>query len=108
MKTSIDKFYIDNFPDGEEIPHKPFVYIRWTDACSDAHGWKSEEDAIEWANGVQWLVETAGWIIKETREYILIAQQRGDWISADDYQYANFMKIPKTWVKLRVDLTKHI
>jgi len=84
------------------------VYIRWTDACSDTQGWKSELAALDWSNGVQWLVETVGWVLKETREFILIAQQRGDCLQADDYQYANLMKIPKTWIKLRVDLTEHI
>lgn len=107
MSRRLPTVNLEDIEEGD-IPHKPFVYIRWTDACSDCHGWKDEESAIEWANGVQWLVETSGWIIKETKEYILIAQQRGDWNERDDYQYANLMKIPKTWIKLRIDLTKHI
>jgi hypothetical protein len=90
------------------MKHK-LIYIRWCDACSDTTGWKNLEDAIEWANGVRWLVETTGWVIKETKEYILLAQQRGDWtLENPTYQYANFMKIPKTWIKLRIDLSKHI
>jgi hypothetical protein len=84
------------------------VYIRWCDACSDTGGWKDLEESVAWANGVKWLVETTGWILKENKEYLLIAQQRGDWNGGDDYQYANFMKIPKTWIKLRIDMTKHI
>ena len=86
-----------------------FVYIRWVDACSDASGWMELEDAIKWANGTKYLVETSGWILKENKEYLLIAQQRGDWSLEDPtYQYANLMRIPKTWIKLRIDLTKHI
>jgi hypothetical protein len=85
------------------------VYIRWHDACSDTHGWKEYEEALKWADGTQYIVETCGWILKENKEYLLIAQQRGDWtLDNPTYQYANLMRIPKTWIKMRIDLTKHI
>jgi hypothetical protein len=86
-----------------------FVYIRWVDACSHNSGWVTYEDAVKWADGTQYLAETSGWVIRENKRYILLAQQRGDWTLDDPtYQYANLMRIPKTWIKLRVDLTKHI
>lgn len=85
------------------------VYIRWVDACSDCNGWKDSDEALKWANGTQYIVETFGWILKENKEYILIAQQRGDWtIENQTYQYANLMRIPKPWVRLRIDMTKYI
>lgn len=90
--------------DGEELP---FVFIRWCDAMSHTDEWKFADQLVEWANGIEWLVETTGWILKENASYILIAAQRGA-LNDGEYQYAMVMKIPKTWVKLRVDLTNHI
>jgi hypothetical protein len=98
---------LDNeFEDDGEEP-MPFVMIRWCDAMSHTDEWKYQDDLIEWANGIEWLVETTGWILKECKEYILIAGQRGA-LNDGEYQYAMVMKIPKTWIKLRVDLTNSI
>lgn len=86
---------------------RPMVYVRWCDAVSNANGWSSEEEAIDWAESVEWLTETVGWIMKETKEYLLIASQRGAYKDCL-YDYGMLLKIPKTWIKLRVELTEHI
>lgn len=96
------------FDDDQEEAPMPMVYVRWTDAISNTHGWMQLEDAIDWAAGVEWLVETVGWVLKETKEFLLIGAQRGEFIPGEGYQYGLLQKIPKTWIKLRVDLTEHI
>ncbi len=96
---------IDDIEEGEEP--MPFVMIRWCDAVSSPEGWKYQDQYVEWANGIEWLVETTGWILRETKEYIMLAGQRGC-LKDNEYQYGMVMKIPKTWVKLRVDLTDKI
>lgn len=99
------KVYMEDLEEGEAP--MPMVYIRWTDAVSHEEGWKTQDQYIDWAKGVEWLVETVGWILKETKEYILLAAQRGSYIDGE-YNYALVIKIPKTWIKVRVDLTEHI
>ena len=83
------------------------IYIEWSDAIANAV-WRSEEEAEEWANDAKWHIKSVGWLIKETDEYIALALSEKE---EDDYsvkQYANLQKIPKTWIKNRIDLTKHI
>ena len=96
------------FEDEEETPPMPLVYIRWCDAITSKEGWDYQENYVAWAKDVYWLVETVGWLLEETREHLLIAAQRGDYQGEAEYQYGLVIKIPKTWIKLRVDLTQHI
>ena len=102
---SLPIFSLEDIEEGD--PPMPFVLIRWCDALSHTDEWHDEDFYIDWANGIEWLIETTGWILKETKEYILLAAQRGN-LTDGEYQYSMVMKIPKTWIKLRIDLTEHI
>ena len=83
------------------------VYIEWGDALANAN-WFTTEEAVRWAEESSWLIREVGWVMKETRDYIVLAST---WKPEDDWteeQVKLLQKIPKTWVKTRVELSKYI
>ena len=76
--------------------NKKLVYIEWGDAISNT-GWMSEKEAIEWADSSDWIVKNVGWILKENKDYILLASK----FSEGSEEYGLLHKIPKTWIKVR-------
>ena len=72
------------------------VYLEWGDAISNT-GWMSKEDALEWGEEQHWLVKNVGWLLKETKDYILLAAKYSD----GSGEYGLLHKIPKTWIKRR-------
>jgi len=48
------------------------VYIKWIDAMADNSGWKTIEDAVEWAETVPIEIDEVGYILEENEEYILL------------------------------------
>lgn len=87
---------------------KKLIYIEWDDAANGNPHWLTLEEVIEWAEEAEWLVKQTGWIVKETKEYILLSSGLQ---TADDYSKSNYlgaMRIPKCCIKKRIDLTKHI
>lgn len=83
------------------------IYIEWCDAMSSQTTWMSLEEAIEWADNKNWVVSSGGYLIKETDEYLLISREICTY-DKDDTQLGGVLKIPKTWIRKRIDLTKHI
>jgi len=73
------------------------VMIVWCDAFS-APGWMTPDEAVAHVEATDWEVTEVGWILKETKEYILIA---GQW---NGQMFGNFTKIPKTWIRKRAPL----
>lgn len=69
--------------------------------------WTSVEETIKWADNEDWLVTQVGFIIKETKEYLLIASKRASY-DKDNPEYGGIMKIPSTWIRKRVNLQEHI
>lgn len=53
------------------------IYIEWYDAMVNLSSWITQEEAIEWAENGEGLVKQVGWVIKETKSYILIASRLG-------------------------------
>ena len=79
------------------------IYLEWADAHVIA-GWSNAEETKDWCKNADWYIKTAGWLVEETKEHIVIAE---DWKVGDDYteeQFCNLHKIPKTWVKNRKNL----
>ena len=73
------------------------IYVKWCDANSNAE-WFSIDEAKEWGQSEEWEVESVGFLIEETEEYILIAQRlSGDVCGA-------LLKIPTTWIRERKEL----
>jgi len=83
------------------------IYIEWCDAIEAQKTWQSLEEIKEWADTNNWIVCEVGYLIKETKEYILIAN-RASLYDEDEPTYAGVMKIPFTWIKKRIDLTNSI
>lgn len=75
------------------------IYIEWCDAISNT-GWMSLDEVLKWGNDEAWIVKNVGWLLKETREYLLLAAKYSD----GSEEYGLLHKIPKTWIKKRVNL----
>lgn len=82
-------------------------YIKWCDATSKFESWMTLDESIEWADNENWTVDIVGWVLKETKEYILIASKKGqDPADGDEWvtQYGQVFKIPKTWIRERQEI----
>jgi len=84
------------------------IYIEWCDAIASGLEWADSEVVKDWGKKSQWVVKEMGWLIEETKEYIVIASV---WKPEDelcDDQFKHLMKIPKTWIKRRIDLSEAV
>jgi hypothetical protein len=72
------------------------VYVEWCDAVANT-GWASLRDALEWGKETVWMVRQCGWVLDETKEYILLGSRNQDSLE----EWGNLQKIPKTWIKKR-------
>lgn len=80
------------------------VYVEWCDAISHDAGWTDQEEILRWAENDNWIVKEVGFIIKETKEYILLTSKIGDYADNEQIQYSQCMKIPKTWIIKRQEI----
>jgi len=78
----------------------PLIYLDWCDAMANISSWTTEDDAIEWAENGEGLVKQVGWLIKETKNYLLIADRLGH-INSGSTDLGGVFKIPTRWVKKR-------
>lgn len=82
------------------------VYIEWCDAIASGLEWADAEVVKDWGKKSEWVVREMGWLVGETKEYLVIASV---WKPEDELcveQFKHLMKIPKTWVRRRIDLTE--
>lgn len=78
----------------------PLVYIEWCDAVANgSNPWLLKEEAIQWGENENWVIRQAGYIIKETKQYILIASKYNP--QDDEDRFSELTKIPKTWIRTR-------
>lgn len=83
------------------------VYLEWCDATSNA-GWFDKDELEAWSEQTTWIIKEAGWLIKETKKYLVFAngwKPDDGWV---DEKYVGVHKIPKTWVLNRKDLSRYI
>lgn len=83
------------------------VYLQWLDATSPVEGsWWSEEEALNWASNDDYWVEEVGWILKETKEYILFCSKKSTTTNRVNniVQYGNLLRVPKPWIRKRKTL----
>ena len=82
------------------------IYIEWADATSPQEGWWTEERTKEWAHNESYCITQVGWVIEETKEYLLLSSQKNHTAngSSMDTHYAHIVKIPKTWIRKRKTL----
>lgn len=85
------------------------IYLEWEDAVSNEEvSWKIIEEAKNWAKEREWLVKQCGWLIEENKKYIVLASRMEP---GNENSYASvglLQKVPKTWIRKRVDLTNYI
>ena len=82
------------------------VYLEWEDATAQA-GWYTKTKMAKWAKEANMTISQVGWIYEENKTHIVIVCR----LSLDDEgigMYGNLQKIPKTWIRKRIDLSKHI
>lgn len=75
------------------------TYIEWCDAHTNA-GWFSRPEAEEWMK-CEWIVQEAGWIIEENKEFIVFATSYKPADEWTDEKFCSLHKIPKTWIRKR-------
>ena len=74
------------------------VYKKWIDAMADDIGWKTTEDAVDWGENVNCIVEELGYVVDETNNYLLLASKvNGDMVSG-------LMVVPKKYIIETIDL----
>ena len=83
------------------------IYIEWHDAFSHT-GWMDKNNVEKIADHEEYIVKQVGWLFKETkREIVLVSQYKPEDVR-DDELFGSIQKIPKTWIRKRVNLTKYI
>lgn len=82
------------------------IYIEWCDATSNENAWRTVDEAIEWANNENWVVKNMGWLIKKTKEYVLITTKMSDENDWSEMQVGSIFKIPTTWIR-KLQYMKH-
>lgn len=77
----------------------PLVYIEWHDAVG-SEAWGSEESILIWGERYSdWKIFEVGWLLKKTKDYILIASRYNE-SSEKEAQWGQVQKIPRTWCKV--------
>lgn len=85
------------------------IYIEWCDAINDTPNWMPLKDAIEWADNEDWVIKQSAFLLKETDEYLLLCSKiNPHYHSEDEVRVDSLLKLPKTWVRKRVDLSEFI
>lgn len=84
----------------------PAIYIEWCDAMTNDSSWINMNTAIDWAQNEDWVIKQIGFVLKETKEYILITSKVNPQRDGD-IRVDGTIKIPKTWVRKRksIDLS---
>lgn len=82
------------------------IYIEWEDSINSTE-WMNLDKVLEWEKEDHNLVKQIGWLIKETKRHIVIASKMNEWLKYET-DYGSLQKIPKTWIRKRIDLTKHL
>lgn len=82
--------------------------IGWADAIENLDGWHSEREAKQWAKEDDWIVHQVGWILKETKSYILLTNKMNQASCGRDSSFGGLFKIPKPWILYCVDLNQEI
>lgn len=89
------------------------IYFEWADATHPVdNSWYESGELKKWAREDSYWVKQCGWIIEENKEYILIASQIAETSSLSsekkNIMLAQYIKIPKTWIKNRIELNNHV
>lgn len=82
------------------------IYIEWHDAFASG-GWYDKDQLDNWKQG-DWIVKQVGWLYEETNKQIILASRYSPPDQDGIEQYGQLQKIPKTWIRKRIDLSKYV
>ena len=74
------------------------IYLEWADACSAPDKWMPDEELEDWAENGGWLVKQVGFIIKETKRFIVVSAMKVDESKYSQGFHGHIHKIPKGWI----------
>lgn len=86
---------------------KEIVYIEWCDAMINQSSWMSFKKTKKWADTENWTVSSIGFLLEETKEYILLANKIS-FYDKNNPDVGGIIKIPATWIRKRVNLMRYI
>jgi hypothetical protein len=88
---------------------KKLVYLEWADATSPEINWMSLQEALDWSSNESYWVCEVGFVLEENKKFLLFASGMSvtKRVNCVD-QYKHITKIPKTWIRKRIDLTKYV
>lgn len=81
----------------------PLIYIEWCDAISRGAQWITEKKAKHWGRSDEWIISEVGFVIKETKKYLLICA-KVNYQENGEVMLDQLMKIPKTWILKRKNI----
>ena len=87
------------------VPPYDFIFLEWLDATRSSE-WMLPEEVDECAKDDQsGLIREGGWLLKETKHYLVIAANIGESLNdRTDNQFNGVSRIPKTWIRKRITL----
>ena len=84
------------------------IYVEWADTISPVEKrWYQDTEAIDWADNEDYWVCETGFLIKETKEWILLSAKYNVTARGKDNEYishSDLVKIPKGWIRNRKTL----
>lgn len=86
----------------------PLIYIEQCDAIESNVGWEEIDVIKHWAKTDEWVVKECGFLIDETKEYIVFASRIGNYHKDNTAKFGSINKIPKTWIRKKVKLNQQI
>ena len=84
------------------------IYLEWEDASTLNDGWHTKEEVDDYIKNHKYIISECGFLYKENKKMIILLSRINP--KSGDYpeQYAVIHKIPKSWIRKRVDLTKYV
>lgn len=54
------------------MEEKKLIYCEWLDITSGDDGWKTEEDAMDWADTTDSVARQAGFLLSKDQDYLVL------------------------------------
>ena len=83
------------------------IYIEWEDAVASP-SWYTLDELEAWSKRVNTIVKEVGWLFSETDTHLVLISRVCIGTDSVHETYGAIQKIPKTWIKLRINLTKYV
>ena len=83
------------------------IYIEWQDAFCNT-GWIDQEDMESMVHKEECITREVGWVYYEDKSVIVIYARYCPESEGFGEKFGLVQKIPKTWIKKRIDITGSI